>query len=142
MCLGTKPGRDLTVYKDEEKKNPEIIAEIFAVTDPTSNSKLKDEIISLANNKGGEKCDKNVSRYAFFILGKESFKKLKDKYKNWTEYTPKETNEKRIKIEGESEIDPQKTEACWKCCCDKNTINIVCWTSENCLEDWLQQKIN
>ena len=46
MNLGTTPGRDLTVKKDSE--NIIIIAEIFAVTDPQSNNKLKDEIISLA----------------------------------------------------------------------------------------------
>ena len=138
MRLGTTSGRDLTVYSDEEKKSPEIIAEIFAVTDPTSNSKLKDEIISLAkNNKAEGNCEKISRRIAFFILGKSSFENLDEKYESWTEYTPKGLNKKKIEI-SEQISRPQNNskEARWKCVCENETIEIVCWSSENCLTDF------
>ena len=142
MCLGTTPGRDLTVY---DGKSPKIIAEIFAVTDPSSNSKLKGEILSLAK-------DKNVDRYAFFILAVDNFKDLTKKAKGWTAYTPtqkKDTGDKQTdkkppivadKMELNIDGDTPPQRATWTCTCNEKMIHIVCWSSEGCLNEFMTRK--
>ena len=96
MNLGTTSGRDLTVIKNKQK----IIAEIFAVTDPQSNDKLKDEIISLATLSDeiislatlSKEEEDAYKRYAFFILSEDKFPKDKNDTKSVISWTTKQSS--------------------------------------------------
>lgn len=140
MCLGTTPGRDLIVYDGE---SPQIIAEIFAVTAPGSNSKLKDEIQSLAKDK-----TKKVDRYAFFILAEDEFNKLNEKGGkqhaiSWTKYGPKTADKLPITVDDKITIhmypNKENPRATWECKCGDKTIKIVCWSSKGCLEGFVKK---
>ena len=149
MNLGTTPGRDLTVKKDSE--NIIIIAEIFAVTDPQSNNKLKDEIISLATlskeeEEEGEEGEKEDKRYAFFILSEDKFPKNKNDTKSVISWTTKQSSNGNILIKFKKDsfvYDKDKKMAMWTAICQSDTqpreieVNIVCWSSENCLLEFL-----
>ena len=136
ICLGTTSGRDLTIFEDN---NRNIIAEIFAVTDPASNSKLKDEILSLVDPKPEEK--ENWSeinkRYVFFILAKDSFAQLRDKVYNWSSYNP--TSDKP-NIIYKNDLKIENRQATWTCECKDKEIKIVCWSSKECLKNWMVGK--
>lgn len=138
LCLGTATGRDLTLY-DKKGGKKIAVAEIFAVTDPDSNKKLKDEIKSLAKGEGGE-------RYAFFILADDAFENLnKEKkskqywWQSWTNYTPKKQNNGEAqgeKIETTDNLSIDRNHATWSCKCNDKTITIVCWPSTCCLKNF------
>ena len=130
ICLGTTKGRDLTVYDENEQEKA--IAEVFAVTDPDSNSKLKDEIQSLAKDK-----QNGVKRYAFFILAQNNFIQLQDNVESWTAYTPAKNKNANIKYHNNLKIETGKKRAIWTCKCARKNITIVCWSSEGCLQEFM-----
>ena len=143
MNLGTTSGRDLTVRKD----NKNIIAEIFAVTDPQSNNKLKKEILSLATLS---KEEETAKRYVFFILSEDKFPKNENDTEpiiSWTTYNPTSVN-LLIKFKDNSFVyDKDKKMAMWTALYQDDThpkkeieINIVCWSSEDCLSEFVLDK--
>lgn len=140
MNLGTTSGRDLTVIKNKQN----IIAEIFAVTDPQSNNKLKKEILSLATLSKEEK--EEDKRYAFFILSEDKFPKDKNDTKSVISWTTKQSSNGNILIKFKDksfDYDGNENMAMWTAICQSDTqpkgieVNIVCWSSKNCLSEFL-----
>ncbi|MBQ9755889.1 MAG: hypothetical protein IJV93_14205 [Lentisphaeria bacterium] len=139
MNLGTTSGRDLTVIKNKQN----IIAEIFAVTDPDSNEKLKNEILSLTSLSKEEKADK---RFAFFILSEDKFPKEEQDVIHWTTYSPKTSAKDKIAIKFKEKSFSCSSKvrhlATWSALCgdDATEINVVCWSSEDCLSEFILDK--
>lgn len=137
MNLGTTSGRDLTVIKNKNKQK--IIAEIFAVTDPDSNGKLKKEILSLAEEKANK-------RFAFFILSEDKFPQDENDIESVISWTTKQSSNGNILIKFKKNsfvYNKAKKMAMWTAICQSDTqpkgikVNIVCWSSENCLFEFL-----
>lgn len=122
LCLGESNGRDLTVFL---KDNTNVIAEVFAVTHPDSNQKLKHDLLALSINKGEHEV--NSTRYAVFALAEEEFKCFDEgRAKQSVTYTSKKEDAKTIKYTGD--FFENGTSIQWNCRIGEKNITCVCFS--------------
>ncbi|MGF0038202.1 hypothetical protein [Victivallis vadensis] len=132
LCLGESNGRDLTVFL---KDNTHVIAEVFAVTHPDSNQKLKHDLLALS--AGQSEHGVNSIRYAFFALPEEKFKCFDEgRAEKAVTYTPKMKDAKPIKYA--EDFFKNETSIQWKCCIGGKSITCVCF-SQSEIDKYIMQ---